>query len=238
MLENRGMRHFLLSRVKDVKTAVRWSNGMQALAESLPHGIPVNLSSDPRHGAGAEGAEFRSAADGVSQWPEGLALAACRDQDTVRRFAKTMAREYRALGIVTFLGPQIDLGTDPRWFRIRDTFGSDAEWTVRMTKAFCDGLQTTEGSENGWGRDSVIAMAKHWPGGGTGEGEGTLIIPSASMPSIPAATLRPICGLLRKALSGWRAKPPAAGRSCPITPFPGGRTKPAMKTWAIPTIPI
>ncbi len=170
MVENRGMRHFLVSQLKDVETAVHWSNAMQALAESLPHGIPVNLSSDPRHGAGAEGAEFRSAANGVSQWPEGLALAACHDEETVRQFAKTMAKEYRALGIVTFLGPQIDLGSDPRWFRIRDTFGSDVEWNIRMTKAFCDGLQTTEGSKTGWGRGSVIAMAKHWPGGGTGEG--------------------------------------------------------------------
>ena len=39
-----------------------------------------------------------------------------------------------------------------------------------MAQHYCDGLQTTEGSETGWGKDSVIAMAKHWPGGGTGEG--------------------------------------------------------------------
>jgi len=38
-----------------------------------------------------------------------------------------------------------------------------------FAKAYCDGLQTTEGSADGWGRDSVAAMVKHWPGGGTGE---------------------------------------------------------------------
>ena len=31
-------------------------------------------------------------------------------------------------------------------------------------------MQTTEGAPDGWGRDSVNAMVKHWPGGGTGEG--------------------------------------------------------------------
>jgi beta-glucosidase len=31
-------------------------------------------------------------------------------------------------------------------------------------------MQTTEGSPDGWGPDSVITMVKHWPGGGTGEG--------------------------------------------------------------------
>lgn len=81
-----------------------------------------------------------------------------------------MAKEYRALGITTVLGPRIDLGSDPRWFRIRDIFGSDVELDIALAQSFCDGLQTMEGSVSGWGRDSVIAMAKHWPGGGTGEG--------------------------------------------------------------------
>ena len=39
-----------------------------------------------------------------------------------------------------------------------------------MARAYCDGIQTTEGSETGWGNGSINAMAKHWPGGGTGEG--------------------------------------------------------------------
>ena len=170
MLENRGMRHFLVSQVRDTETAVRWSNAMQRMAESLPHGIPVNLSSDPRHGAGAEGVEFRVDGNGVSQWPEGLAMAACRNPEVCRQYARAVAKEYRALGITTALGPQIDLGSDPRWFRIRDTFGGDVELTIQLAKAFCDGLQTTEGSVTGWGKESVVAMAKHWPGGGTGEG--------------------------------------------------------------------
>lgn len=170
MIVEKGIRHFLVFKLKNVESAVRWSNGMQALAEAQPFGIPVNLSSDPRHGAGGEEAEFREAACDVSQWPEGLALAALRDPALVRRFAQVMAKEYRALGIATFLGPQVDLGSDPRWFRVRDTFGADLDLTIEMSRSFCDGLQTTESSASGWGHDSVIAMAKHWPGGGTGEG--------------------------------------------------------------------
>lgn len=170
MVANLGIRHMLVSKLKDVETAVRWSNSLQALAESQPYGIPMNLSSDPRHGSGGEDAEFHAAASIVSQWPEGLALAAIRDPETARGFAQAMAREYRALGITTFLGPQIDLASDPRWFRIRDTLGSDVELNIQLTRSFCDGLQTTPGSATGWGSDSVLAMAKHWPGGGTGEG--------------------------------------------------------------------
>jgi len=47
--------------------------------------------------------------------------------------------------------------------------GADAEMVTAFAKAYCDGLQTTEGAEGGWGKDSVAAMVKHWPGGGTGE---------------------------------------------------------------------
>ena len=39
-----------------------------------------------------------------------------------------------------------------------------------MTKAYCDSFQTTRGSRDGWGKDSVNTMVKHFPGGGTGKG--------------------------------------------------------------------
>lgn len=54
--------------------------------------------------------------------------------------------------------------------RATDSFGGHTELSIDMAKSYCDGMQTTEGSEDGWGKDSVITMAKHWPGGGTGEG--------------------------------------------------------------------
>lgn len=170
MVKEYGVRHFLVSKIQDVETAVRWSNSIQKCAEELPYGIPVNLSSDPRHGAGGEAVEFRNGSSEVSQWPEGLAMAATANPELCEKFARTAAKEYRALGITTALGPQIDLASEPRWFRIRDTFGSDVNLDIAMAQSYCDGLQTTDGSKNGWGNESVIAMAKHWPGGGTGEG--------------------------------------------------------------------
>jgi beta-glucosidase len=167
---NQGVRHFLVAGQKDVKTAVEWSNHLQKRAEELPHGIPVNISTDPRHGAGVSGVEFKNTKGAVSHWPEGWGLAAAADPALAETYGKIVAKEYRALGITTALGPQIDLGSEPRWFRISGTLGSDVECNIKLTRAICDGLQTTEGSEDGWGPDSVIAMAKHWPGGGTGEG--------------------------------------------------------------------
>ncbi len=168
----KGVRHLVMSSVESVEAAARWTNGLNTLAESLPHGIPVNVSSDPRHGAtaGFSAVEFNRSEAICSAWPESLPMAAAADPALARSYAKTVAKEYRAMGISTALGPQIDLASDPRWFRDSGTLGSDIELNIKLTQAICDGYQTTEGSETGWGKDSIIAMAKHWPGGGSGEG--------------------------------------------------------------------
>lgn len=42
-------------RLQDALTAARWNNEIQAFAEALPHGIPVNISSAPRNGAAVDG---------------------------------------------------------------------------------------------------------------------------------------------------------------------------------------
>ena len=169
-LKQDHIRHVLQMSVKNARVSAQWSNNLQKACEGEPWGIPVNISTDPRHGAAAAGAEFKTAGSDVSKWPEGIGFAAAGDPELVRRFAQVAAKEYRALGITTALGPQIDLSTEPRWMRLEDTLGSDPEKVIPMVKAYCDGMQTTEGSPDGWGEDSVITMVKHWPGGGTGEG--------------------------------------------------------------------
>lgn len=160
------VRHVLIMGLKDTETAVRWNNGIQALAENTGFGIPANNSSDPRHGSGS-GAEFMGiTGEPISKWANGIGLTASFDPQSVKDFGKIGSREYRALGIATALSPQIDLATEPRWMRFPDTFGEHTELTCAMTKAYCDGFQTTEGSPDGWGMDSVNTMVKHFPGGG------------------------------------------------------------------------
>lgn len=169
-LEQRRIRHILMVAVDDAATAARWSNNLQQMAERLPHAIPVNISSDPRSGAKKAMVEFKTVGSDVSKWPEGVGFAACFDPEVVKQFAHDASLEYRALGITTALGPQIDLCTEPRWMRFADTLGMKTEDVKQLVKAYCDGMQTTDGAPDGWGRDSVNTMVKHWPGGGTGEG--------------------------------------------------------------------
>lgn len=89
------------------------------------------------------------------------------------KFAQASSAEYRAMGITTALGPQIDLATEPRWLRVDGTFGENVRLAETMAKAYVEGSQNTYdelGSPVGWGDDSINTMIKHWPGDGPGEG--------------------------------------------------------------------
>lgn len=172
-LTNDDLRHVLITSVESPEVAAKWNNNAQALVEALGLGIPINTSSDPRHQADSDD-EFTLGGGGdISRWPPSIGLAASFDPVLVRRFGEIASKEYRALGISTALSPQVDLATDPRWYRFSGTFGPSPELSTEMARAYVDGFQTSSGEKEiagGWGYESVNAMVKHWPGGGAGEG--------------------------------------------------------------------
>ncbi len=167
------VRSVLLAATCDLKTQADWTNNVQALAEGMPHGIPVAILSDPRHHAGSD-MEFEAGCGGeISFWPKSLAMAATFDPSLMEEAARIMATEYRAMGITTALSPQIDLATEPRWWRFDGTFGENVKLTADMARAYCDGFQTSPKDrriKGAWGYGSVNAMAKHWYGYGAQEG--------------------------------------------------------------------
>jgi beta-glucosidase len=166
------LRHVLITSVESPEAAARWNNNMQALVEGIGLGIPANTSSDPRHGTVAN-AEYNAGAGGkISMWPGSPGLAATFDPDVALQFGAIASREYRALGITTALSPQVDIATDPRWYRTSGTFGEDPHLSADMGRAYIDGFQNSAPEKeiaDGWGYESVNAMVKHWPGGGSGE---------------------------------------------------------------------
>lgn len=172
-LKDDNLRHVLVTTLQSPEVAAKWNNNVQAYIEGLGLGIPANNSSDPRHSASVT-AEFNEGAGGqISLWPDGLAMGATFDPELVKKFGNIAAQEYRALGISTALSPQIDLGTEPRWYRIAYVFSESPELTTDMARGYIDGFQTSFGKDvikNGWGYKSVNAMVKHWPGGGPEEG--------------------------------------------------------------------
>ena len=169
---NDKVRHILLTKIRSPYIAAEWNNKVQALCEGLDHGIPANNSSDPRHGLIADD-EFNAGAGGkISVWPGLLGMAATFDPAVALRFGEVASTEYRYLGMATALSPQIDLATEPRWRRVMATFGEGSKLATDFARAYSDGFQTSTGAdaiEGAWGTNSVNAMVKHWPGGGTGE---------------------------------------------------------------------
>ena len=152
--------HFNVHVLGDARMAARWHNALQAVAERAPHGIPVTISTDPRH-AFIENAGVSFTAKSFSQWPEPLGLAALRDVDAVREFADIARQEYVAVGIRAALHPTLDLATEPRWARQAGTFGQDPALVTELGTAYLQGFQ-----QKVLGPDSVACTAKHFPGGG------------------------------------------------------------------------
>ena len=160
MVLERAMNHFNVVGTAPPGQFARWHNALQELAEGTRLGIPVTLSTDPRH-ARSDNPNTSVLAGPFSRWPEPLGLAAARDPALVRRFADTVRQEYLAVGLRVALHPQADLATEPRWPRTVGTFGADPDLTCSMVGAYVRGLQGTS-----LGRHSVAAMTKHFPGAG------------------------------------------------------------------------
>ena len=135
------LNHFnLAGGVGNVRDLVAWHNRVQELALATGPGIPVTLSTDPRHSfSNNPGTE--ALAGVFSQWPQSLGFAALGDSDLVQRYADVARQEYLAAGIRVALHPQIDLATEPRWARIGMTFGEDADLTSRLVTAYIRGFQ-------------------------------------------------------------------------------------------------
>ncbi len=167
------IRGILVTSVESPEVAARWNNTLQAYVEGIGHGIPVGIHSDPRHQAASDLEYYRGSGGVISRWPSSLGLAASFDPVLVERHGQIASIEYRALGITTALSPQVDIATEPRWWRFDGTFGEDPSLSADMARAYCDGFQTSpEGKRvsGAWGYESVNAMAKHWYGYGAQEG--------------------------------------------------------------------
>jgi len=160
-IDQHHMNHFNLWGIPDDPAVfARWYNTLQQyVTDNTRLGIPVTIASDPRHHF--SNSIFSFNAQGFSQFPEPLGIAAIGDMELVQRFANIVREEYLAVGIRLALHPQIDLATEPRWARISGGFGEDAHLTADIAAHYVRGLQGEELSAN-----SVATMVKHFPGGG------------------------------------------------------------------------
>ena len=141
------------------KANLEHNNMLQKIAEGTRLGIPITFYSDPRHSL-----RFSEAAGENrfhSRWPSELGFGSIGDEDLVREFGDISRQEYLALGIRLALHPMADLATEPRWYRTYTTFGENAALSAKLTKAYIEGFQREV-----LGKESILTMTKHFPGGG------------------------------------------------------------------------
>ena len=141
-------------------TVVAWINNIQTKCEARPHGIPYICSVDPYVTLGI---------------PSTVGLAPAMDKDLWRRAGMWIGRAWSTMGIRCELGPQIDLYTDPTVARLNGAETEDPALARDFTQAFGGGMQSTWGDDEatddqGWGKDSVGVMLKHFVGAGAIEG--------------------------------------------------------------------
>ncbi|PVH71141.1 glycoside hydrolase family 3 protein [Cadophora sp. DSE1049] len=163
MIGFKHMTHFnLVGDITSARATAEFVNLVQQRARDTRLGIPLTLSSDPRHhfteniGTGFQAGLF-------SQWPETLGLAALRDPKLVRTFAEVAREEYLAVGLRAALHPQVDIATEPRWARLGTTWGEDATLTSELIVEYIKGFQ---GETGVLGPHSVTTVTKHFPGAG------------------------------------------------------------------------
>jgi beta-glucosidase len=148
--------------------AAQFMNSVQEVAESTRLGIPAlfksnarnHMSYDARAGINVEAGAF-------SSWPKESGLAATQDMELIADFAKIMAQEWTAIGLRGMYGYMADLSTEPRWYRVHETFTEDSELASEIISTLVTNLQGKSLNSK-----SVALTIKHFPGGGPQEGGG------------------------------------------------------------------
>ena len=128
------------------------------LIENTRLGIPALFHEEALHGLVAAGG---------THFPSPIGLASTWDPALVERIMSVAALEGRARGAQHVLSPVVDLGRDPRWGRIEETYGEDPYLVSRMGVAAVRGYQ---GTSLPLADDKVFATLKHFAGHGSHEG--------------------------------------------------------------------
>jgi beta-glucosidase len=148
------------------RQAAEFTNAVQELAEQTRLGIPVVFKSNARnHYERQARGGINEAAGSMSEWPKEAGLAATRDMALIRSFAETMGAEWRAIGLRGMYGYMADLATDPRWYRVHETFTEDADLCAEIMKVLVEGLQRGRVTP----ATNVAMTVKHFPGAGPQE---------------------------------------------------------------------
>lgn len=115
-------------------------------------GIPDIYGLDHNHGV--------TYTQGGTLFPQPINLGASFNTELARQMAEVTAYESRAANCPWVYNPVLDLGRDPRWSRIWESFGEDAIVNSRMAEAEVKGYQGD--NPNNIDKYHVATSVKHY----------------------------------------------------------------------------
>ena len=128
-----------------------WANEMRACFREITP-VPPVLICESLHGILGQGATV---------FPQSIGMGATFDPALMRRVGEAIGREARAMGIRMSFAPDLDLGRDPRWGRMEETFGEASLLAAEMGEAYVKGLLSQD--------DQYAATIKHFAAHGSPE---------------------------------------------------------------------
>ncbi len=135
-------------------TIEQWQKWIRIIQEkSMKYiGIPTVYGLDNNHGV--------TYVQAGTMFPQPINLGASFNTKLAQEMAEVTAYESRAANCPWVYNPVLDLGRDPRWSRIWESFGEDAIVNSRMVEAEILGYQGT--NPNRLGRYNVATSVKHY----------------------------------------------------------------------------
>lgn len=123
-----------------------------AATEKTRLGIPVIYGIDAIHGA--------TYTKGATLFPQGLALASTWNTGLAKMIGDVTAIETAASGIYWNFNPVLDLGRQPLWPRLWETYGEDVYLAQQLGGAYIYGSQNNPLV----GKDRFVTCLKHYVG--------------------------------------------------------------------------
>ena len=153
-----------------------FTNAVQEMREATRLGIPAVFKSNARNHIDPDARSgINEAAGAFSAFPKEAGIAAAAlgagDLSPVKSFATVMGAEWKSIGLRGMYGYMADLSTEPRWYRVHETFTENADLNAGILRTLVQTLQGTKVVEGtSVNRDSAVALTiKHFPGGGPQE---------------------------------------------------------------------
>jgi len=139
----------------EAMTPAKWKEvigAIQAAAARTRFKVPVVYGIDSIHGA--------TYVKGATLFPQPLGMAATWNPELMMEGSRVTAAETRSAGIPWNFSPVLDVGRQPLWPRLYETFGEDTYLATVMGVATVRGYQAADASDG----TRVAACLKHYIG--------------------------------------------------------------------------